>query len=106
MVRWSPIVAALLAVAACSGDESGRRAIVDACLKGGQPEGVCLCLSREAERRLDKPMFDVVVLGAQGNETETDRIMATLTPAAAQKFSSTTQAIARTCGAAPPAASK
>jgi hypothetical protein len=110
MVRWSPVVAALLAagfiVGACSDDDSGRKAIVDACLKGGQQEGVCTCLARESARRLDKPMYEVVVLGAQGSEAETDRIMATLTPAAAQKFVNTTQAIARTCGATPPATAK
>jgi hypothetical protein len=110
MVRWSPVVAALLVAGlvagACSADDSGRKAIIDACLKGGQPDGVCSCLAKESARRLDKPMYEVVVLGAQGNEAETDRIMATLTPAAAQKFISTTQSIARTCGAAPPATAK
>ncbi len=110
MVRWSPIVAAVLAVGlmsgACSVDDTGRKAIIDACLKGGQPDDVCTCLAKESARRLDKPMYEVVVLGAQGNEIETDRIMATLTPAAAQKFASTTQSIARTCGATPPATAK
>jgi hypothetical protein len=110
MVRWSPVVAALLAAGlvagGCSADDSGRKAIVDACLKGGQPDGVCTCLARESARRLDKPMYEIVALGAQGNEVETDRLMATLTPAAAQKFVATTQSIAKTCGAAPPDTTK
>jgi hypothetical protein len=107
MVRWSPVVAALLAAGlvagGCSVDDTGRKAIVDACLKSGQSDGVCSCLAKESERRLDKPMYQVVVLGAQGNEAETDRLMATLTPAAAQKFINTTQVIAKTCGVTPPA---
>ena len=80
--------------------------ITAACLKSGQPDGVCSCLAKESARRLDKPMYDLVVLGAQGNEAETDRIMATLPPAAAQKFVNTAQAIAKTCGATPPATLK
>ena len=110
MVRWSPLVAALLVAGliggACGADDTGRKAIVDACLKGGQPDGVCTCLAKESAQRLDKPMYEVVVLGAQGNEAETDRIMATLTPAAAQKFVSTAQSIARACGAVAPATAK
>jgi hypothetical protein len=110
MVRWSPVTGALLAAGllagACSADDSGGKAIVDACLKSGQQEAVCSCLAKESAKRLDKPMYQVVVLGAQGNESETDRIMATLTPAAAQKFVSTTQVIAKTCGATPPATAK
>jgi hypothetical protein len=110
MVRWSPVVAALLAAGlvagGCSVDDTGQKAIVDACLKSGQQGDVCSCLAKESERRLDKPMYQLVVLGAQGNESETDRIMATLTPAAAQKFAGTTQSIAKTCGATPPPAVK
>jgi hypothetical protein len=110
MVRWSPVVAALLvaglAGGGCSVDDTGRKAIIDACLKSGQQDAVCSCLAKESTRRLDKPMYEMVVLGAQGNEAETDRLMATLTPAAAQKFASTTQSIAKTCGAAPPATAK
>ena len=63
-----------------------------------------MCLANESEKRLDKTMFGIVVLGASGNETETDRIMGTLSPAAVQRFANATQAIARTCGAAAPAA--
>ena len=97
VVRWSAVVAVSLCLAACSGDAAGRKVIVDACLRNGQQPGVCACLASESEKRLDKPMFQLVVLGAQGNASETDRIMATLTPQASQKFAATTDAIKKTC---------
>lgn len=102
-MRWALVAAVLLMASACGRDDAGRRTIIDACLKGGQQDQVCTCLANESEKRLDKTMFGLVVLGAAGNETETDRIMATLSPAAVQRFSNATQTIARTCGAAPPA---
>lgn len=104
-VRRSAVIAAgsiagLVAVglAACS-DGSGRKVIIDACLRSAQASGVCSCLAGESEKQLEKPMFNVVVLGAEGNSAEADRLLAAMTPAAQQKFTDTTKAIAHTCGA-------
>src|SRR5579871_3602218 len=86
-----------LGLDACSGGQ-GHKVIIDACLRSGQASGVCSCLAGESEKQLEKPMFNLVVEGAEGNSSEADRLLAGMTPAAQQKFADTTRSIARTCG--------
>ncbi len=99
MARWMPAASALVLLAACSQNEPGRTAIVDRCVAGGETPEICKCLADESSRQLDGDMFELVVLGAQGEETETDRRMKELTPERQARLAAMMQQIIRGCGA-------
>lgn len=97
----SCIVAAgvtLLALAACSQNGPGRAAITDRCIAGGEKAEVCKCFADESSRRLDRTMFDLVVLGAQGREGEAEQQMKALGPERQSAFSAVVRGIIRGCG--------
>ena len=99
MVRWTPALAALALLAACSQNEQGRAAINDRCVAGGESAEICTCLADQSSRKLDGDMFNLVVLGAQGEEAETDRLVKELTPERQARFTAMMQEITRGCGA-------
>ena len=91
--------AMLIALAACSQNGPGRAAIVDRCVTGGETPEVCQCLADQSSRKLDGDMFALVVLGAQGEEAETDLLMKEMPPDRQLKFSATMREIIGACGA-------
>ena len=87
----------LVLLAGCSPNEQGIKVITEQCIAGGEPVEVCECLGKTSAEKLDKPMFDMVVLGAQGAETEVAGRMEELAPELRTKFAVMTQEISRQC---------
>jgi hypothetical protein len=73
-------ILALVALPSCSPNAAGREAITNRCVAGGEKLEVCECFAEESSRRLEKPMFELVVLGAQGRESEAEEVMKSLGP--------------------------
>lgn len=92
-------LAALVAVtlAGCSPNAQGIKVITEQCIADGQAVEVCECLGKASAEKLDKPMFDMVVLGAQGAEAEVAGRMEELAPELRTKFAAMTQNISRQC---------
>ena len=90
---------AVLALAACSQNEQGRKTIEAQCIAGGGAEDVCACLAKTSAERLDKEIFDIVVLGAQGEDIETAERIAELPPALENEMSTVIPEIIKSCGA-------
>lgn len=99
MARWLFPTATLIALAACSQNGPGRAVIVERCVTGGEAPEICQCLADQSSRKLDGEMFDLVVLGAQGDEAETDLMMQEMSPDRQAQFGSTMREIIRACGA-------
>jgi len=99
MLRWTPAIAALALLAACSQNEQGRAVITNRCVAGGESAEICKCLADQSSRKLDGDMFGIVVLGAQGDEAETDVLMKELAPERQARFTAMMQEIIRGCGA-------
>lgn len=98
---WLGLVA-LAALAACDARAPGRQALIDRCLAGGQPEGYCVCLARETNRRLDDEMFSLVVMAAAGQPEEAEDILSAFEPEEQLTYATLVGEVARVC-AAPPA---
>ena len=98
MARWAAALG-LLALAACSQNGQGRAAITDRCIAGGEKPEICKCLADQSSRKLDSDMFALVVMGAQGDEAESDRLMQEIGPEKQAKFSSLMRDIIKSCGA-------
>jgi hypothetical protein len=99
MARWLIPTALLIALAACSQNGPGRAAIVERCVAGGEALEICQCLADQSSRKLDRDMFALVVLGAEGEETETDQLMREMAPDRQLKFIAAMREIIRSCGA-------
>ena len=90
---------ALAVLTACSRDGPGRAAIVDRCVAGGEAPEVCKCLADASSQKLDADMFELIVLGAQGEETKTDQRIGEMTPDQQAVFAELMRGIVRGCGA-------
>ncbi|MEY2757252.1 MAG: hypothetical protein RIR33_1030 [Pseudomonadota bacterium] len=101
MGRYSASLLALttMLVAGCSQNEQGKRVIEAQCIAGGGAEDVCACLARSSAERLDKELFDIVVLGAQGEDIETAERIEELSPELETKLSFVVPDIIKSCGA-------
>ena len=88
-----------LALAGCSPNEQGRKIITEQCIASGEPVEVCECLSKASEQKLGQQLFDIVVLGAQGDEAETAARMEELPPEMRTKFATVIPEIRQGCGA-------
>jgi hypothetical protein len=99
MMRAFGILMMALALSACSGEGDSRRIIAETCVRDGGAEGMCDCLARQSVKELEKPALEAVVLGAQGQYGEADRMMAAFTPEDNAKFRTDMQGIVRTCEA-------
>jgi hypothetical protein len=91
-------ILALVALPCCSPNAAGREAITNRCVAGGEKLEVCECFAEESSRRLEKPMFELVVLGAQGRESEAEEVMKSLGPDRQGLFSTIVRGIIRGCG--------
>lgn len=99
MRRLAASLIALAALAGCSQNEEGKKAIADQCLANGEAPEVCDCLARTSADRLDPALFDIVVLGSKGEDLMVQQRMEELTPDLQAKFSLTIPQILRECGA-------
>jgi hypothetical protein len=89
---------AMLALAACNQNGPGRAAITDRCITGGEKPEVCKCFADESSRRLDRAMFELIVLGAQGQDTVAEQRLRELGPESQGAFSTVVRGIIRGCG--------
>jgi hypothetical protein len=99
MRRLSATIVVLSVLAACSQNEEGKKAIVAQCVSNGDTPEVCDCLARNSAERLDQDLFDLVVMGARGEETEAAQRMEGLAPELQAKFSVLIPQILKDCGA-------
>lgn len=99
MRRLAATFLTLALLAGCSQNEEGKKAIADQCLLNGESQAVCDCLATTSAERLDPPLFDIVVLGARGEDLLTTHRMEELSPELQAKFSLTIPQILRDCGA-------
>lgn len=93
-----PAVLAFALLAACSQNDEGRKAIADRCVADGGTDEVCKCLADESAKRLDQDMFDIVVLGAQGDDKETEIQIGELAKDRQIIFSAKVEGVRRGCG--------
>ena len=101
MRRYAATLLGLAAatLAGCSQNEQGKKTIEAQCIAGGGAEDVCACLAKTSAERLDKELFDIVVLGAQGEDIETAERIAELSPQLENRLSVEVPAIIKMCGA-------
>ena len=88
---------ALVMLAGCNPNEQGIKVITEQCIADGEAVEVCECLGTASAQKLDKPMFDMVVLGAQGAEAEVAGRMEELAPELRTKFAVLTAEITQKC---------
>jgi hypothetical protein len=99
MLRRTTIILTLLALGACDQNGPSRAVITDRCVAGGEAPEICKCLADESSRKLEGDMLQIVVLGAQGEETETDRLVKELPADRQLKFKAAMRGIIESCGA-------
>ncbi len=99
MLRKAMLVLLLVGLTACDQNASGKETIANRCIAGGEAPEICRCFADESSSRLEGDLFQIVVLGAQGMETETDRLMKELPADRQSDFASAMREIVRTCGA-------
>lgn len=101
MRRYAASLLALAAapLAGCSQNEQGKKVIEAQCIAGGGAEEVCACLAKTSSDRLDKELFDIVVLGAQGEDLETAERIEELSPELENKLTLVVPEIIKECGA-------
>lgn len=87
------------ALTACSPNAQGIKVITEQCIADGEAIEVCECLGKNTASRLDKQLFDMVVLGAQGAEQEVAGRMEELPPELKAKFAAVIPDIRRECDA-------
>jgi hypothetical protein len=97
-IRWSLALAAVLLATGCGARSAGREAIIARCLGDGEDPVVCDCLGNQSVKKLDKTGFDLVVLGARGQDAEADSLLAELTPVEQAKLSGSVRDVASACG--------
>lgn len=89
----------MLGLAACSQNEAGKKVITEQCIADGGIVEVCECLARETDAKLEKPLFDIIVMGAQGLDVETAERIEELDPSQKAKLATVAPQILNTCGA-------
>lgn len=100
MRRFGFSLLLLAGLAACSANEQGRKVITEQCIADGEAVAVCECLAKGAAEKLDKELFDMVVLGAQGAEQEVAGRMEDLPPELKTKFAVVIPEIRAACESA------
>ncbi|HEY7800463.1 MAG TPA: hypothetical protein VIA80_16975 [Hyphomonadaceae bacterium] len=99
MLRKAMLTLLLVGLSACDQNGAGREAIANRCIAGGEAPEICRCFADESSSRLEGDLFQIVVLGAQGMETETDRLMKELPADRQADFSLAMREIVQACGA-------
>jgi len=98
MARLPIITMVALALAGCSQNDVGRKVIAEQCIAEGETVEVCECFAKGSVEKLDKEMIDIVVLGAQGEDGETERLMQELSPSQKAHFTAAVREVISTCG--------
>jgi hypothetical protein len=98
MARLPLITMVALALAGCSQNDVGRKVIAEQCIAEGETVEVCECFAKGSVEKLDKEMIDIVVLGAQGEDGETERLMQELSPSQKAHFTAAVREVISTCG--------
>ena len=99
MLRKAMFVLLFAGLAACDQNASGKEAIANRCIAGGEAPEICQGFADESSKRLEGDLFQIVVLGAQGMETETDRLMKELPADRQADFGASMREIVHACGA-------
>lgn len=99
MARLPLIALAALGLVACSQNEVGKKVIAEQCIAEGETVEVCECFAKTTDEKLDKDLFDIVVLGAQGEDGETEKLMQELSPSQKAQFAAGVREVIATCGA-------
>ena len=99
MARLALLALVTLGLAACSQNEVGKKVITEQCIAEGETVEVCECFAKASDEKLDKELFDIIVLGAQGEDSETEKMVEELTPAQKAKLSAVTREVVTSCGA-------
>jgi hypothetical protein len=90
---------AVAALAGCSQNSAGVAIITDRCVAGGESPEVCKCLAEQSSAKLDKEMFEIVVLGARGEQNASARLLRDIGPERQTRFKTIARDVASTCGA-------
>lgn len=99
MSRLMLAAIALVLLAACDQNGPGRTAITNRCVAGGEAPEICKCLADASSSKLEPDTFKVVVLGAQGEDAQTEKLVKDLPPESQARFSATMRDIIQGCGA-------
>jgi len=99
MARLAFLGFVALGLAACSQNEVGKKVITEQCIAEGETVEVCECFAKTSDEKLDKELFDIIVLGAQGEDAETEKIVEELSPSQKAKLSAVTREVVTSCGA-------
>jgi hypothetical protein len=99
MARIALLALVTVGLAACSQNEAGKKVITEQCIADGGIVEVCECLARESDAKLDKPLFDIIVMGAQGMDVETAERIEELEPQQKAKLATVAPQILNACGA-------
>ena len=59
---------------------------------------MCNCLARESDAKLDQPLFELVVLGARGEQEEAELALQELDSTMKAKFAALVPQISKGCG--------
>ncbi len=89
---------ALAAVAGCSQNDVSRKVIAEQCIAEGETIEVCECFAKTSAERFEKDMLDIIVLGAQGEDGETEKLMQELSPSQKAHFTAAVREVITTCG--------
>jgi len=99
MARLPLILMVALALAGCSQNDVSRKVIAEQCIAEGETVEVCECFAKTSAEKLEKEMLDIIVLGAQGEDGETEKLMQELSPSQKAHFTSAVREVISTCGA-------
>ena len=99
MARLALIALVAFGLAACSQNEVGKKVITEQCIAEGETVEVCECFAKTSDEKLDKELFDIVVLGAQGEDGETEQMIEELSPPQKSRFTAIVREVLSTCGA-------
>ena len=99
MARLALLALVALGLAACSQNEVGKKVITEQCIAEGETVEVCECFAKTSDEKLDKELFDIIVLGAQGEDSETEKMIEELSNQQKAKLSAVTREVITTCGA-------
>lgn len=89
---------ALAALAGCSQNDVSRKVIAEQCIAEGETIEVCECFAKTSAEKLDKDLLDIVVLGAQGEDGETEKLMQELSPSQKAHFTAAVREVISSCG--------
>ena len=99
MARLALLALVTLGLAACSQNEVGKKVITEQCIAEGETVEICECFAKTSDEKLDKELFDIIVLGAQGEDSETEKMIEELSSQQKAKLSAVAREVITTCGA-------